>query len=73
MSELDAFDELLGELNGRITDLSRPEGVGGRAPTTGLSAHHDPDLEEQSMYVIAYAFCAMSGFLVGLLVGALVL
>jgi hypothetical protein len=72
-------------------EFPRPDGVGGRAPTTGASSHHngsrrdyqwphDPpdgfaiyENEDFSMYVIAYAACALSGFLVGVLVGALIL
>jgi hypothetical protein len=63
------------------SNLPRPDGVGRRAPTTGLSSHHlngngartmpDPDLG--GPYVVAYALCAFSGFLVGVLVGALLL
>jgi hypothetical protein len=61
-------------------ELPRPDGVGRRAPTTGSSSHlngngartmPDPDLGAGGMYVIAYAFCALSGFMVGVLVGAL--
>jgi hypothetical protein len=61
-----------------MTPLPRPDRVGGRAATTGSSSHHlngsnrmpnTPSPDDHAYILVGMAACAISGFIIGLVLG----